>query len=66
MNAGVVENLGKFSRVIPPGFACLLYPLESIASTISLKIQHLEVHCDTKTKDNVFVKVIVAGMSLYE
>lgn len=27
---------------------------------MSLKIQHLEIPCDTKTKDNVFVSVLVA------
>ena len=31
-----------------------------VVARISLKIQHLEIVCDTKTKDNVFVKVVVA------
>jgi regulator of protease activity HflC (stomatin/prohibitin superfamily) len=30
---------------------------------VSLRVQYLDVSCDTKTKDNVFVKVIVAGKS---
>eukprot|EP00596_Hydrurales_sp_CCMP1899_P002338 CAMPEP_0119042364 /NCGR_PEP_ID=MMETSP1177-20130426/14837_1 /TAXON_ID=2985 /ORGANISM="Ochromonas sp, Strain CCMP1899" /LENGTH=279 /DNA_ID=CAMNT_0007009117 /DNA_START=159 /DNA_END=998 /DNA_ORIENTATION=+ len=60
MNAGVVESCGKFSRVLPPGCHFMLWPYEMITSNVSLKIKHLEVHCDTKSKDNVFVQVVVA------
>jgi regulator of protease activity HflC (stomatin/prohibitin superfamily) len=60
MNAGVVENCGKFSKVAPAGFVCLSWPWESLVKTLSLKIQNIDVPCDTKTKDNVFVKVIVS------
>lgn len=35
-------------------------PMESIVGTLSLRIQQLNVQCDTKTKDNVFIKVAVA------
>lgn len=35
-----------------------------ITASVSLKIKHLEVHCDTKSKDNVFVQVVVAGKLL--
>lgn len=59
-----IVHLGKFDKVVPAGFFCLWYPFESIAARISLKIQHLEVTCDTKTKDNVFVKVVVAGTAI--
>jgi regulator of protease activity HflC (stomatin/prohibitin superfamily) len=58
--AGVVENCGKFSRVIPAGCTCLIWPVETFRAKINLKIQHLEISCDSKTKDNVFVQVIVA------
>jgi len=37
------------------------YPFQSIAKRVSLKIKQLEVNCETKTKDNVFVKVVVEG-----
>eukprot|EP01038_Epipyxis_sp_PR26KG_P007452 gene7452-10158_t len=58
--AGIVENCGKFYSVVPAGLTCIFCPFYNLASTISLRIQHVEVACDTKTKDNVFVKVIVA------
>eukprot|EP01041_Mallomonas_annulata_P005689 gene5689-11476_t len=60
MNAGVIENCGKFSRVAGAGFFCIFWPFENIKAVLSLKIWQLEVSCDTKTKDNVFVKVVVA------
>lgn len=60
MEAGLIENCGVFSRVAPPGFVCLCWPFENIVTRMSLKIEHMEVSCDTKTKDNVFVKAVVA------
>ena len=39
---------------------CVSRPLESIVKVLSLKITETVVSCDTKTKDNVFVKVIVS------
>jgi len=60
MHAGVVENCGKFDRVAAPGLNILFCPFEIMTKTLSLKIQQLEVKCDTKTKDNVFVEVAVA------
>jgi hypothetical protein len=56
---GVVENCGKFSHVVAPGLNCLQWPFEAVSATLSLKIQQLEISCDTKSKDNVFVQVVV-------
>jgi len=60
MQAGVVEDCGKFSTVFAPGAHCLIPCIQSLKSRVSLKIRHLDVICDTKTKDNVFVHVVVA------
>ena len=60
MEAGVVENCGRFSKVVPPGLSCILFPFEVVTAKLSLKIHQMEISCDTKTKDNVFVQVIVA------
>jgi len=57
---GIIENCGKFDRVIQPGCKCLLCPFETVRAVVSLKIQQLDIKCDTKTKDNVFVGVNVA------
>ena len=56
----IVEDLGQFKRLVDPGLHCILWPLQSVAGTLSLRIQQLDVNCETKTKDNVFVNVAVA------
>lgn len=55
-----MEMLGEFKRLVPPGFTCICWPLSDIVGTLSLRIQQLDVYCETKTKDNVFVSVGVA------
>mmetsp|Transcript_20328 Transcript_20328/g.24909 ORF Transcript_20328/g.24909 Transcript_20328/m.24909 type:complete len:292 (+) Transcript_20328:161-1036(+) len=57
---GVIENLGQYKRLAGPGLSCILYPLESIVGKLSLRIQQIDVRCETKTKDNVFVQIGVA------
>lgn len=56
----VVEDLGQFKKLLPPGLGFILWPLQSVAGTLTLRIQQLEVFCETKTRDNVFVNVGVA------
>jgi regulator of protease activity HflC (stomatin/prohibitin superfamily) len=59
-SAGVVENLGKYSKVAPPGLTCVQWPLESVVATLSLRVRQIDINCQTKTKDNVFVTVVTA------
>eukprot|EP00727_Mastigamoeba_balamuthi_P009924 m51a1_g5554 putative spfh band 7 phb domain-containing membrane-associated protein family isoform 1 (295) ;mRNA; r:550295-551618 len=57
----VVENCGKFSKIIKPG--CHLIPCcigQSVAGQITLRVRQLNVNCETKTRDNVFVRVVVS------
>lgn len=56
----VVEDLGQFKKMLSPGLHCILCPLQQIAGRLSLRIRQLDVLCETKTKDNVFVQVGVA------
>jgi regulator of protease activity HflC (stomatin/prohibitin superfamily) len=56
----MVEQCGKYQRTAPGGFQCIMWPLECIGGTISLKMQLLTVRCETKTLDNVFVTIDVA------
>jgi regulator of protease activity HflC (stomatin/prohibitin superfamily) len=51
---------GKFSRVVPAGCYLVCWPIENLVGSVSLKIQYMDIACDTKTKDNVFVRVVVA------
>lgn len=57
---GVVEDLGQFKKLLDPGLHCITCPLQSVVARLSLRIQQLDVICETKTKDNVFVQVAVA------
>lgn len=57
---GVVEDLGQFKRLIGEGPSFICWPLQAVAGRLSLRVQQLDVLCETKTKDNVFVQVGVA------
>mmetsp|Transcript_1072 Transcript_1072/g.1543 ORF Transcript_1072/g.1543 Transcript_1072/m.1543 type:complete len:281 (+) Transcript_1072:130-972(+) len=57
---GVQENLGQFQKLLNPGLHILCWPFCNIAGTLSLRIQQIDVSCETKTRDNVFVLVAVS------
>jgi len=57
--AAIVERLGKFNRIVMPGIGIVL-PLERVAGRVSLRLQEMNVQVETKTLDDVFVKVILA------
>ncbi|KAJ7970947.1 Hypersensitive-induced response protein 1-like [Quillaja saponaria] len=60
-NVAIREQFGKFSDVLQPGCHCLPWCLGyQIAGGLSLRVQQLDVHCETKTKDNVFVTVVAS------
>lgn len=56
-NRAIVERFGKFARVAGPGLNVKLPLLERIAARISLRVDQVRLEADTKTKDNVFVKI---------
>jgi len=58
--AGVVESCGRYYKVSPAGCIFLTPCFLTLTARVSLKIKNIEVACETKTKDNVFVKVVVA------
>ena len=58
--AAVVERLGRFNRIAASGLQFKIPFIESIAGRLSLRIQQLDVKVETKTKDNVFVNVVVS------
>lgn len=59
--AAVVQFLGKFSRVAPPGLNMKIPFVESVVGRVSLRVQQLDVRIETKTHDNVFVYVVVSA-----
>jgi regulator of protease activity HflC (stomatin/prohibitin superfamily) len=56
----IVERLGKFNRSATAGLNLKIPFIELIKGRLSLRIQQLDVLIETKTKDNVFVKVTVS------
>src|SRR6202050_4034632 len=58
--AVVVQRMGKFQRVAGAGINFKLPWLDQIAARIDLRVQQLALDVETKTKDNVFVKIPVS------
>jgi regulator of protease activity HflC (stomatin/prohibitin superfamily) len=60
-NVGMVTSFGKFVRKASPG-CIILNPFfcEFISDEVSMRLQQLDVSCETKTKDNVFVVCMVS------
>ena len=59
-SAALVERLGKFHSVRTPGLQFKIPIIDRISGRVSLKIQQLDVLVETKTKDDVFVKLKVS------
>ena len=58
--AVVVQRMGKFQRVATAGMNFKLPYIDQIAGRIDLRVQQLALDVETKTKDNVFVKIPVS------
>ncbi|MFY9691832.1 MAG: SPFH domain-containing protein [Candidatus Acidiferrales bacterium] len=59
-HAGVVQRLGKFLRVAPPGLNFKTPFIDTVVATLTLQVQQLDVKVETKTKDNVFVQIPIS------
>lgn len=57
---GILENCGKYQGLADPGCHCMFWPLMNIIGRLSLRINQLDVVCETKTSDSVFCKVALA------
>lgn len=58
--AAIVERFGRFKRIAGAGLNFKIPLIDKLAGRISLRVQQLDVRVETKTKDNVFVFVIVS------
>ena len=59
-SAAVVERFGKFIIVRQSGLQIKIPIIDVVAGRLSLRIQQLDVVVETKTKDDVFVKLKVS------
>lgn len=58
--SAIVERFGKFQSIRHSGLQLKIPIVDKIAGKINLKIQQLDVIIETKTKENVFVKMKVS------
>ena len=56
----IIERFGKFLSIRQSGLQLKIPLIDRIAGRVNLKIQQLDVIIETKTKDNVFVKLKVS------
>eukprot|EP01012_Entosiphon_sulcatum_P039809 TRINITY_DN5299_c0_g1_i1.p1 TRINITY_DN5299_c0_g1~~TRINITY_DN5299_c0_g1_i1.p1 ORF type:complete len:281 (+),score=95.83 TRINITY_DN5299_c0_g1_i1:419-1261(+) len=55
----IVEVWGKFEEVQRAGFHCLNPISSGVAGRLSMRVRELNLHIETKTKDNVFVTLMI-------
>ena len=59
-SAAIIERFGKFVSVRQSGLQLKIPIIDSVAGRLSLRIQQLDVVIETKTKDDVFVRLKVS------
>ena len=57
---GIIERFGRFKRIASPGLNIRIPLIDRLVGHVNLRIQQLDVHVETKTKDNVFVSLQVS------
>lgn len=58
--AAVIQRFGKFKNIAMPGLNFKVPIVDTVAGRINFRVRQLDVDVETKTEDNVFVKVVVA------
>src|SRR5580698_1569593 len=56
----IVERFGRYLRTAKPGLNLKVPYIDRVVMRVSLRVQQLPVEVETKTADNVFVKLFVA------
>ncbi|MGE0562203.1 MAG: SPFH domain-containing protein [Flavobacteriales bacterium] len=58
--AVIIERFGKFQRVARSGFNFKIPIIDKKAGVVNLRVMELPVEVETKTKDDVFVRLIIS------
>ena len=56
---GILESLGKFARVLPPGINCINPCTHALSGNVSLRVDTLETLVNSVTKDQTSVRLQV-------
>jgi regulator of protease activity HflC (stomatin/prohibitin superfamily) len=59
-STAIVQRFGKFLREAGPGIQVNVPYVDRVAGRVNLRVQQLDVEIETKTEDNVFVRMVVA------
>lgn len=59
-SAAIIERFGKFQSIRQSGLQMKIPIIDRVAGRLSLKIQQLDVIVETKTKDDVFVRLKIS------
>ncbi|HEX3664864.1 MAG TPA: SPFH domain-containing protein [Rhizomicrobium sp.] len=59
-NRAIIERFGRFVSTASPGLNVKIPFIDTVSQRVSLRVQQLPVEVETKTLDNVFVKLFVA------
>ena len=59
-SAVIIERFGKFNSIRQSGLQLKIPVVDRVSGVVNLRIQQLDVLIETKTKDNVFVKLKVS------
>ncbi len=58
--AAIIERFGRFTSIRMPGLHFKIPFIDKVSGKVSMKINQLDVNVETKTKDDVFVKMKVS------
>src|SRR6201993_2658245 len=58
--AAVITRFGKFLRIAEPGLNWKRPFFDSVAGTVSLRVNQITLTMETKTRDNVFVTIPIS------
>ena len=56
----IVERLGRFDKILNPGLHFIIPLIDRVCARLSMRIQQLDVNIETKTRDNVFINIMVS------
>ena len=56
----IIERFGRFHRIAGPGLNFKIPLIDSIAGRVTHRVRELEISVESKTKDDVFVDLVVA------
>ncbi len=58
--SAIIERFGRYTSIRSSGLQLKIPVIDQVAGRINLKVQQLDVMVETKTKDNVFVKLKIS------